>query len=114
EVALDRTLGADVQAAMTAPGAVRLTALERRIGYEFANTELLRTALTHASAVAGPRSASHDTYERLEFLGDRVLGLVIAEMLLATFPKANEGEIARRFNDLVRNEACAETAVSLD
>jgi len=99
---------------MTAAGAVRLAALERRIGYKFTDRELLRTALTHASAIAGRRTSPHDTYERLEFLGDRVLGLVIAEMLLDAYPTASEGDIARRFNDMVRNEACAETAVALD
>lgn len=49
-------------------------------------------------------------YERLEFLGDRVLGLVVAEMLLAEFPKANEGELARRFNRLVQKDTCAKVA----
>jgi len=94
--------------------AARLAAVESRIGYEFADIDLLRTALTHASAMAGRRMPPFDTYERLEFLGDRVLGLVVAEMLLDAYPTANEGDIARRFNDMVRNEACAETALALD
>ncbi len=61
-------------------------------------------ALTHASA------QGTDTYERLEFLGDRVLGVVIAEMLLKRYPDESEGQLAPRFNALVRREACADAA----
>jgi ribonuclease-3 len=50
------------------------------------------------------------TYERLEFLGDRVLGLAVAEMLFEKFPRAEEGEMSRRFADLVRKETCANVA----
>jgi len=53
-------------------------------------------------------------YERLEFLGDRVLGLAIAEYLLQAFPAASEGDLARRFNGLVRKETCAAVAAELD
>ena len=95
-------------------GAAALAALERRIGYRFTDRGLLTRALTHASAVAGRRTPSMDTYERLEFLGDRVLGLVVAEMLLEAFPTASEGEIAARFSGLVRNQTCVETALALD
>lgn len=85
-------------------------ALERRLGYRFTHRELLATALTHASA-ATPASG---TYQRFEFLGDRVLGLVVTEMLLKAFPKAPEGELSLRLAELVRKEACAEVAVALD
>ena len=82
-------------------------ALEERIGYEFADKALLERAVTHISALAGgaTRAAS---YQRLEFLGDHVLGLVISDMLYRAFPKANEGELSRRLADLVRKETCAE------
>lgn len=95
---------------MSKGGEAAIAALERRIGYEFQNRDLILTALTHASAV----SAAHANYQRLEFLGDRVLALVISEMLLVAFPKATEGELAQRLTGLVRNETCAEVALSLD
>jgi ribonuclease-3 len=80
--------------------------LESRLGYQFRQEELLDEALTHVSASAlGGKS-----YQRLEYLGDRVLGLVIAELLFETFPKATEGELSRRLADLVRKETCAEIA----
>lgn len=74
-----------------------------RIGYQFMQTDNLVRALTHSSATG-------DNYERLEFLGDRVLGLAIAQLLYATFPTANEGELSRRFNLLVNTETCADVA----
>ena len=80
--------------------------LEERIGYAFRNAELLDEALTHVS-VSLPGGKS---YQRLEYLGDRVLGLVIAEMLFEAFPKAPEGDLSRRLADLVRKETCAEIA----
>jgi ribonuclease-3 len=95
---------------MKSAGEAALAALERRLGHDFRNRELLLTALTHASAT----SAAQETYQRLEFLGDRVLGLVITEMLIAAFPKAPEGELSRRLAELVRKEACAEVASALD
>ncbi len=98
---------------MKSAGAAALADLERRLGYGFTDRALLVRALTHASAITG-RRAPMDTYERLEFLGDRVLGLVVAEMLLEAFPAASEGEIAARFSGLVRNQTCVETALALD
>jgi len=77
-----------------------------RIGHRFARPELLVQALTHASI----GSATRPDNERLEFLGDRVLGLVMAEALLAADPDAPEGRLAPRFNALVRREACADVA----
>src|ERR1700750_2829935 len=86
--------------------------LLERIGYPFADEALLERALTHISALSGKsRSGS---YQRLEFLGDRVLGLVISEMLFRAFPKAEEGELSRRLADLVRREACAEVARAIE
>ena len=95
---------------MTPGGDAALAAVEPRIGHTFADRDLLRTALTHASASSKDRSS----YQRFEFLGDRVLGLVISEMLLEMYPKANEGELSHRLAELVRKEACAEVATALD
>ena len=90
-----------------------IDALEARLGYTFKNREGLIRALTHRSAVPGDRVA-HESYQRHEFLGDRVLALVIAEMLFKAHPMAEEGDLARRLNSLVRRETCAEVAVDLD
>ena len=89
-------------------------ALEQRIGYEFADKALLERALTHISALSGGAQNRADSYQRLEFLGDHVLGLVISDMLYRAFPKANEGELSRRLADLVRKETCAEVARAMD
>ena len=70
----------------------------------------MERALSHSSTVASPRLQVDQTYQRHEFLGDRVLAVTIADMLLKAFPKADEGELARRFNGLVRNETCADVA----
>lgn len=88
-------------------------ALEERIGYKFADKPLLERALTHISALAGGATRAN-SYQRLEFLGDHVLGLVISDMLFHAFPKANEGELSRRLADLVRKETCAEVARAMD
>jgi ribonuclease III len=89
-------------------------ALEDRIGYKFADKALLERALTHISALSGGPQKRADSYQRLEFLGDHVLGLVISDMLYRAFPKANEGELSRRLADLVRKETCAEVARAMD
>jgi ribonuclease-3 len=89
------------------------TALEERIGYKFADKALLERALTHISALSGGATRAN-SYQRLEFLGDHVLGLVISNMLYAAFQKANEGELSRRLADLVRKETCAEVARAMD
>jgi ribonuclease III len=86
--------------------------LETRIGYEFADKSLLDSALTHISALSG--KSRSNSYQRLEFLGDHVLGLVVSDMLFRAFPKADEGELSRRLADLVRKEACAEVARKID
>jgi ribonuclease III len=80
--------------------------LEARIGHKFADRDLAHLALTHMSGASGRLTS----YQRLEFLGDRVLGLVVAEMLYLSFPDAEEGELSRRLADLVRRETCAEVA----
>lgn len=86
--------------------------LQTRISYRFSNTALLQEALTHASATYG--QAHIADYQRLEFLGDRVLGLAIAEQLYQNFPGAPEGELAIRLNALVKKETCAAVARELD
>ncbi len=82
--------------------------LQNKLNYHFKDIAFLQLALTHASA------GREKNNERLEFLGDRVLGLAIAELLDNNFPKAAEGELARRFNRLVRKETCAIVAQELD
>ena len=84
-------------------------ALESRIGYHFRDKELLSLALTHVSAVGSSRSRAK-SYQRLEFLGDRVLGLAIAALLYARFPSADEGDLSKRLTELVRRESCAALA----
>jgi ribonuclease III len=87
--------------------------LQARLGYRFADPDLLDRALTHTSAVA-PGKRVERSYQRLEFLGDRVLGLVVADMLYRRLPKANEGELSRSLNTLVRKETCAAIARELE
>lgn len=79
--------------------------ITERLAYEFHDRSLLKRALTHSS---GARSRAD--YERLEFLGDRVLGLVIAEELYRRNPADSEGQLAARFSSLVRGEICAAVA----
>lgn len=85
--------------------------LEQRLGYAFRDPALLERALTHVSA---PKSGHRANYQRLEFLGDRVLGLAVAELLYRIFPDAPEGELSRRLSELVRRETCAEVAIAWD
>jgi ribonuclease-3 len=87
--------------------------LEARLGYKFADPELLDRALTHSSAIA-PGKRIEQSYQRLEFLGDRVLGLVVADLLYRRFPKATEGDLSRSLNALVRKETCAMIAREID
>ena len=75
-------------------------ALEERIGYRFADRTLLERAMTHISALSG--GSRVNSYQRLEFLGDHVLGLVVSDMLYRAFPKANEGELSRRVRRRLR------------
>jgi ribonuclease-3 len=77
--------------------------LEARLGYRFADPDLLDRALTHSSALSPGNRVEH-SFQRLEFLGDRVLGLAVADMLYRRFPKASEGELNRSLVTLVRGE----------
>jgi ribonuclease-3 len=86
---------------------------EERIGYRFNDPALLEQALTHISALTGARNRA-GSYQRLEFLGDHVLGLVVSDMLFRAFAKADEGEMSRRLADLVRKEACADVARAIE
>ena len=79
------------------------------IGYTFKNKELLARALTHSSITGN----KHKNYERLEFLGDRVLGMTIAHLLYNIFPNDSEGELSRRFTQLVRAQTVADMACRL-
>jgi ribonuclease-3 len=81
--------------------------LEKALGYTFAEPQLLRQALTH-------RSAGSRNNERLEFLGDAILGCVIAEELYGRYPRAREGELSRLRATLVRRESLAEIALVLE
>ena len=83
--------------------------VEERIGHRFANPERLERALTHASI----RNPAGGNYERLEFLGDRVLGLCVAELLFSHFRDASEGELSVRLNQLVSAHTCGEVADEL-
>ncbi|HUF57162.1 MAG TPA: ribonuclease III [Thermohalobaculum sp.] len=80
--------------------------LAQRLGHDFAEPALIEQALTHPSAASPARPDN----QRLEFLGDRVLGLVIAGALLRAYPDESEGSLAPRFNALVRRETLAEVA----
>jgi ribonuclease-3 len=102
-----------------------LSRLSGILGHDFANPELLTEALTHASAAprgkprakAGRKNSTSGVlrgYERMEFLGDRVLGLVIAELLWRRFPDEAEGALTRRHTQLVRRETLTEVAKTID
>ena len=84
-----------------------LKALQTSLDYQFNNTDLLKQALTH-------RSAHHLHNERLEFLGDAILGSVIANRLYEKFPKADEGQLSRLRSFLVKEKALAELAQELN
>ncbi|WP_018697682.1 ribonuclease III [Amorphus coralli] len=86
-----------------------LAGVEAVLDHSFSNRALLRQALTHASALS-PGDLQTESYQRLEFLGDRVLGLCVASLLFRAYPDADEGELAQRYNQLVRGKTCAEVA----
>lgn len=85
-----------------------LSELEDTIGHAFANKDLLSRALTHSSKASG----RNGSYQRLEFLGDRVLGLAVAEGLYTALPDADEGDLSRQLAGLVRRETCAAVAAT--
>lgn len=84
------------------------TPVEAILGYQFDRSDRCESALTHPSLEGAAN------YQRLEFLGDRVLGLIVAEALLERFPDEREGVLSRRLTNLVRKEAIAEIAESVD
>lgn len=92
----------------------KTSSFETHLGYRFKDRSLFERALTHSSARTGrPNGKNAETdNERLEFLGDRVLGLAVADLITEMFGTANEGDLARRFNSLVRGETCAQVARS--
>jgi ribonuclease III len=113
-VAVDGALVAHLQPAVTkSPRAAARETLEARLGYAFRNEDLLDLALTHASAAEGG-DVRLGSYQRLEFLGDRVLGLAIAEMLFNQYQDTPEGELSQRLSELVSADTCAEIAVAMD
>jgi ribonuclease-3 len=93
--------------------------LPQSIGYRFTRPELLQEALTHPSAFGAERRRGRRRnpplrgYERLEFLGDRVLGLVIADLLWRRFESEPEGPLTRRYHHLVRRESLARVAEAI-
>lgn len=87
-----------------------LKALSARLGHDFSDASLLVRAVTHSSISTSTRPDN----QRFEFLGDRVLGLVISHALFAADQGASEGQLAPRFNALVRKETCADVARQID
>jgi len=104
---------------------VAINDLATIVGHAFARPELLQTAITHPSATGRSRvkrarrsskasaEVKQSDNQRLEFLGDRVLGLIVAEMLFATFPEEDEGALAKRLAALVRQDGLAQVAYGL-
>lgn len=86
-----------------------LRLLEEKLGYDFKNKRLLEAALTHSSL-----SSTQENNERLEFLGDRVLGLIIAQLLYQRFPEAPEGDLSLRHTQLVNKETLSQIGLILD
>lgn len=99
-------LRAGAKANVPSLSAESIEAIEQAVGYSFKDKALLTRALTHPGAVPA-RDATKHSNQRLEFLGDRVLGLVIAERLLDRYPADREGKLAPRLNAYVRKESCA-------
>ena len=89
---------------------VDIERFEKRLGYTFKDSKYLLDALTHPSF----SSINSCDNQRLEFIGDRVLGLIIAEAIAKQDPKASEGKLAPRFNALVRKETCSGVAQEID
>ncbi|MGY8986000.1 MAG: ribonuclease III [Sphingomonadales bacterium] len=85
----------------------KCTPIEKILNYKFKNKELLKVALTH------PSLEGFESYQRLEFLGDRVLGLLVSAWIYEKYPLEKEGALSRRFIELVRKETLAEVAQNL-
>ena len=88
----------------------QLFKFEQRLGYVFNNKDLLKNALTHSSC----KQDHVDNYQRLEFLGDRVLALCIVNYLMHMFPDAQVGELATRVNKVVSGDTCSEVARTIE
>ena len=88
----------------------RLAELEKSLGYEFRDREVLQRALRHGSAMASDFAG---TYQRLEFLGDAVLGCAVALLLFDRFPRDDQGDLTRKRTHLVRSQRLAERAALL-
>jgi ribonuclease-3 len=99
---------------MSKKAKAEVAALEERIGHRFADRDVIARALTHLSAPAAVGPGRVQSYQRLEFLGDRVLGVVVAHMLYEAYPLASEGELSMRLAKLVRRETCAAVAEEWD
>lgn len=108
-----KRLRASAQASEPALSAEAIEEIETAIDYAFRDKPRLMRAMTHPSALSATDAAKHSN-QRLEFLGDRVLGLVIAERLFERYPNEREGDLAPRLNRLVRKEACAAAFKRLD
>jgi len=104
------SLGPDIQFRRMIRQDEAVAALTRRLGHVFRNEQLFEQALTHAS---GAKSKISGSNERLEFLGDRVLGLVVAQLLYEQHEDVPEGDLARMFNALVRRQTCAKVGEKL-
>ena len=101
-----------MQKTSKARGNTRFANLEKRLGYSFSNIANLQRALTHSS-VRNNKVGNDFHYERLEFLGDRVLGLAVAELLYERYQDANEGELSLRLNALVKGQTLTEISDEL-
>lgn len=93
--------------------------LEKKILYQFKKTEILETAFVHPSLIGvinqlDKTSPTKYGYQRMEFLGDRVLGLIVSSWLFSLFPNEVEGDLAKRFSMLVKTETLAEIAIEID
>lgn len=91
----------------------RIKALERIIGFDIDDPSLFLKALRHRSTLSGDQYAKHESYERLEFLGDAVLDLITAEILFEKFPEANEGFLTKSRAKLVKGETLAKFSAKL-
>ena len=91
----------------------RIIALERIIGFQIDDPSLFLKSLRHRSTLSGDQYAKHESYERLEFLGDAVLDLIAAEILFEKFPEANEGFLTKSRAKLVKGETLAKFSAKL-
>ena len=106
------------EAAEPTPRGARASAAPRRARWKRPSAIVSRTASCSTArsptSRRSPAATAANSYQRLEFLGDHVLGLIISDMLFRAFPKADEGELSRRLADLVRREACADVARAIE